>query len=77
MRTEEWEKETDELIDALFLQLNNELAWELSDKHQRIEAEASGSGSGRTGAENRDMELPRGPERKIGVNSQRQGLRYR
>ena len=32
--TNEWEAETDELVDALFLQLNNELARELTDKCQ-------------------------------------------
>ena len=48
MHTDKWEAETDELVDALFLQLNNELACELSDKHRQIETAASGSGmSGR------------------------------
>ena len=34
LRTDEWEAETDKLIDALFLQLNNELARELLDKRR-------------------------------------------
>ena len=34
LRTDEWEAETDELVDAVFLQLNNELGRKLSDKHQ-------------------------------------------
>ena len=34
VHTDEWEAETDELVDALFLQLNNELACELLDKHR-------------------------------------------
>ena len=73
VHTNEWEAETDELVDALFLQLNNELAHELSDKHRRIETAASGSGtSGRV--EIGDVELPKGAEKKVGVISQRQGL---
>ena len=73
LRTNEWEAETDELVDALFLQLNNKLARELTDKCRRIETAASGSGkSGRV--EIRDVESPKGAENKIGVNLQRQGL---
>ena len=34
VHTNEWEAETDELVDALFLQLNNKLACELSDKQK-------------------------------------------
>ena len=67
-RTDEWEAETDELIDALFLQLNNELARELSDKRWRIESAASGSGqSGKV--EIGDVESPKGVAKKIGVNT--------
>ena len=75
--TDKWEAETDELVDALFLQLNNELARELLDKRRRIETAASGSGSesGKSGrVEIRDVESLKGAEKKIGVNSQRQGL---
>ena len=73
LRTDEWEAETDELINALFLQLNNELARELSDKHRQIESAASGSGqSGKV--EIRDVESPKGAAKKIGVNTQGEGL---
>ena len=73
LHTNEWEAETDELVNALFLQLNNKLACELSDKCQQIKTAASGSGkSGRV--EIGDVESPKGVENKIGVNSQRQGL---
>ena len=71
--TDEWEAETDELIDALFLQLNNELAHELSVKHQRIKSAASGSGkSGRV--EIGDVESPKGAAKKVAVNARREGL---
>ena len=73
LHTDEWEAEMDELIDALFLQLNNELARELSDKRQRIENAASGSGqSGKV--EIGDVESPKGAANKIGVNTQGEGL---
>ena len=73
VRTNEWEAETDELVNALFLQLNNELAHELSDKRWRIETAAHESGmSGRV--EIGDVESPKGVEKKVGVNLQRQGL---
>ena len=73
LRTNEWEAETDKLIDALFLQLNNELARELSDKRQRIESAVSGSGqSGKV--EIGDVESPKGAANKIGVNAQGEGL---
>ena len=73
MHTNEWEAETDELVDALFLQLNNKLACELSDKRQQIKTAVSGSGtSGRV--EIGDVELLKGVEKKVGVNLQRQGL---
>ena len=68
LRTDEWETETDKLIDALFLQLNNELARELSDKRWRIESAASGSGqSGQV--EIRDVESLKGVVKKVGVNT--------
>ena len=71
--TNEWEAETDELVDALFLQLNNELAHELSDKRRRIESAASGSGqSGKV--EIRDVESPKGAAKKVGVNARGEGL---
>ena len=73
LHTNEWEAETDELVDALFLQLNNELACELTDKCRRIETAASGSGqSGRV--EIGDVKSLKGAGNKIGVNLQRQGL---
>ena len=43
-RTEEWEKEMDGLVDALLLQLNNELAREALNKQRRTENVASGGG---------------------------------
>ena len=45
----------------------------LLDKCQQIKAEASGSGSGRIGVEIGNVETLKGLERKIGVNSERQG----
>ena len=73
LRTDEWEAETDELIDALFLQLNNELACELSDKCWRIESAASGSGqSGKVKIG--DVESLKEAAKKVGVNVQGEGL---
>ena len=73
LRTDEWEAETDELIDALFLQFNNELARELSVKRRQIESAASGSGkSGKV--EIGDVESPKGAAKKVGVNARREGL---
>ena len=73
LRTNEWEAETDELIDALFLQLNNELARKLSDKRRRIENAASGGGqSGKV--EIGDVESLKGAAKKIGVNTRGEGL---
>ena len=73
LRTNEWEAETDELIDAPFLQLNNELACELSDKRRQIESAVSGSGqSGKV--EIRDVESLKGAVKKIGVNTRGEGL---
>ena len=69
LRTDEWEAETDKLIDALFLQLNNELARELLDKRRRIE-----SGSGQSGqVEIGDVESPKGAAKKVGVNARGEG----
>ena len=65
LRTDEWEAGTDKLIDALFLQLNNELARELSDKRWRIKSAASGSGQ----VEIRDVESPKGVVKKVRVNT--------
>ena len=67
LHTDEWEAETDKLINALFLQLNNELACELSDKRRRIKSAVSGSGqSGQV--EIRDVESLKGAAKKVGVN---------
>ena len=62
--TNEWEAETDELVDALFLQLNNKLARELSVKCRQIESAVSGSGkSGKV--EVGDVESPKGAGKKL------------
>ena len=73
LHTDEWEAETDELINTLYLQLNNELACELSDKRWRIKSAVSGSGqSGKV--EIGDVESPKGAAKKIGVNTRGEGL---